>query len=98
MDARARRLEFPRVRLGLSVLEKIDDSDQTRTMEGFGSFFSGDQLRSATDLRGCQVESIHGSQPVRFSLYAGDFVNSFEIAHPLGIMEESVIESCFRSL
>ena len=39
-------------------------------MHGFRWLFSGDQLRSATDVRGCQVESVHGPpvhafQPLR---------------------------------
>lgn len=76
---------------------EIDNFDQTRTINGFRSLFSGDQFRSATDVRGCQVEGVHGSQPVPFSLCARDLVDSFEIAHPFGITEESVIESRFHS-
>lgn len=66
-------------------------------MDGFRSLFSGDHLGSATDVRGCQVESVHGSQSVLLSLCARDLVDSFEIAHPFGITEESVIEGCFHS-
>ena len=66
-------------------------------MDGFRSLFSCDQLRSATDVRGRQVESVHGSQSVLFSFCASELVDSFEIAHPFGITEESVIEGCFHS-
>ena len=66
-------------------------------MDGFRSLFSGDHLGSATDVRGCQVESVNGFQSVLLSLCACDLVDSFEIAHPLGITEESVIEGCFHS-
>ena len=79
--------------LGLTALVEIDDFDQTGTMHGFRWLFSGDQFRSATDVGGCQVESVHGSQSVLFSLCARYLVNSFELAHPFGITEESVIES-----
>ena len=83
--------------LGLPALEEIYDFDQTRTMDGFRPLFSGDKLRGATDVRGCQVEGVHGSQSVLFSFRARDLVDSFEIAHPFGISEESVIEGCFLS-
>ena len=66
-------------------------------MDGFRSLFSCDQFRSATDVRGCQVERVHGSQSVLFSLSARELVDSHEIAHPFGITEESVIEGRFHS-
>jgi hypothetical protein len=66
-------------------------------MDGFRLLFSGDQLRGATDVRGCQVESVHGSQSVLFGFCARDLVDSFEIAHPFGITEEYVIAGCFHS-
>ena len=83
--------------LGLRALVKVDDFNQARTMDGFRPLFSGDQLRGATDVRGCQVESVHGPQSVLLSLCARDLVDLFEIAHPFGIAEESVIEGCFHS-
>ena len=66
-------------------------------MYGFRSLFSGDQLGSTTDMRGCQVESVHGSKSVLFRLCARNLVDSCQITHPGGITEESVIEGCFHS-
>ena len=64
---------------------------------GFDGFSGGDQLRSATDVRGCQVESIHGSQSMLFSLCARDLVDSLELAHHFDIKQESVVEGCLHA-
>jgi hypothetical protein len=63
-------------------------------MDGFRSLFSGDELRSATDVRGCQVESVHGSQSVLFSASTCGLVDSFEIAHPFRVTKKSVLKGC----
>ena len=83
--------------LDLPVLIKINDFDQTRTMDGFRPFLSGDHLRRATDVRGCQVESVHGAQPVFFRLCARDLIDTFEIERPYSIAKKSFVECCFHS-